>query len=393
MIDATQSTILVVTPIGLEPLAAAEIRAIAPRDAKIRLIRGGVELAADDALLLLLNRHLRTATRVLLRIADFRASAFSELHKRAGRVAWERVLRPGEPVVIRATAHRSRLYHTGGIAERVLRGITERLGGASPLHPERELGLEGAPSDAPPPQLIVVRIVDDLCTISVDTSGDPLHFRGYRLATAKAPLRPTLAAGLLLAAEWDPREPLLDPMCGAGTIAIEAALLAAGRPSVAADRPLACERWPTPPAPSRLTISPKDHLTDPAGPTIFARDHNPGAIKASAANLARAGVEARISLALGEAAALTPPAPTGLILTNPPYGLRVGGGRDGARKAFAALGAALRQRFCGPGLDWRVALLAPDPALAAATGLTLAPRLTLQHGGLTLQLYAGQLRG
>ena len=170
------------------------------------------------------NLHLRTASRVLVRLGDFYAAAFSELRKKAGRLEWERYLRPGQPVALHVTCHKSKLYHSDAVAERVAGAIGDRLGRPTTM-------LKPAESeDDSPPQLVIVRLVNDHCTISIDSSGELLHRRGYRLATAKAPLRETLAAGMLLASGWDVRSPLIDPFCGSGTIAIEAALMRAGLP-------------------------------------------------------------------------------------------------------------------------------------------------------------------
>lgn len=415
--EADPVDLFIVTPPGIESLTLAELHALAPALAPT-VVTGGLEVRGAPALVHLFNHRLRTATRVLLRVASFRAASFAELHQRAGRIPWERYLRPGEPVTIRASAHRSRLYHTGGIAERVLKGIGDRLGVAPPhVTPPRDTNDDEAPSRAtddpdaaaardapaapanpdtpaaappatppaapPAPALILARIVDDRCTLSLDTSGEPLHFRGYRLATAKAPLRPTLAAALLLAAGWRGDEALVDPMCGSGTLVLEAALLAAGHPPGAA-RTFAAERWPAPPP-----AAPAPPLPRASAPLILGSDRDPGAIRAATANAARAGVTDRITLRVADLAELTPPAPTGLVLTNPPYGVRVGEGRQGARRVYQALGRVLRERFAGPGRTWRLALLAPDPGLAAATGLDLAPILRFDNGGLPVALYAG----
>ena len=148
------------------------------------------------------NLHLRSANRVLVRAGEFYAAAFSELRKKAGRLAWERYLAPGQPVRLSVTCRKSRLYHSDAVAERVAGAIGDRLG------KPRRCSRPTKKMRRTRPQLVVVRLVRDLCTISVDSSGELLHRRGYRLATAKAPLRETLAAGMLLASGWD-----LTPRC------------------------------------------------------------------------------------------------------------------------------------------------------------------------------------
>jgi putative N6-adenine-specific DNA methylase len=377
--------LFVVTTPGLEGVVAEEIAAALP-DAPCRRLEGGLEVEADDRGLCRLSLRLRAATRILARVARLRAASFAELHRRAARLPWEDYLRPGAPVVIRATAKRSRLYHTGGIIERVVKGIGERLGEAPALLRETE----AAENDAA--TRLVVRLYRDRCTISVDASGDALHRRGYRLATAKAPLRENLAAGLLLASglrEGDGRA-IVDPMCGAGTIAIEGALLAAGAPP-SRDRPLACAAWPC--FAGDALAREREALPvarAPAAP-IVASDRDPGAIAATRANAERAGALDWIRLETADFAETAPPAARGLVITNPPYGVRIADKRQ-LRAIYRRLGEHLRERFAGDGLDWQLALLAATPALAAATGLPLERRLGLRNGGIAVELFVGPIR-
>ena len=139
--------------------------------------QGGVAFAGDRTAIYRANLHLRTANRVLMRLGDFPAVGFAELRKRAARLPWERCLAPGQPVALRVTCHKSRLYHSDAVAERVAGAIADHLGRPPSVckFDEDEAGT--------PPQLIVVRLVHDHCTISVDSSGELLHRRGYRLAT------------------------------------------------------------------------------------------------------------------------------------------------------------------------------------------------------------------
>ena len=200
---------------GLEPYLEHELRQLGVGD--VRRLAGGVEFAAGLVDVYRANLHLRTAGRVLVRLGHFHAEEFWELEKRAARLEWERYLAPGQPVDVRATCHKSRLYHSDAVAERVARAIGERLGRPA------ELRLPAQDELAGEVQLVNVRLDHDECTLSLDSSGELLHRRGYRLETAKAPLRENLAAGLLIAAGWaaavqqPPSQdavPLLDPFCG-----------------------------------------------------------------------------------------------------------------------------------------------------------------------------------
>lgn len=366
---------------GTEPLVAAELDALGLGPA--RVVPGGVAFRGGWPALVAANLHLRTATRVLVRLAEFPAAGFPALAKRLAEVAWEDVFPAHAParLAVRATAHKSRLYHTGAIAERVHLAVAARLG--APVELARAVDdVEDGPGDSPShATLVVARLERDLCTISVDSSGDPLHRRGYRLATAKAPLRPTLAAALLSAAGWRPGEPLLDPFCGSGTIAIEAALIAAGRPAGAL-RDFACARWPALAAAYPGLRAAAERLSPAPCPfaPISASDRDAGAIAAARANAQRAGVDAAIDFSVRPLAACGPNADRGLVLTNPPYGLRVGRART-LRDLYAHIGHVLKDRFCA----WRAGLLCP-PELRAATGLELRPVLRTRTGGLAVEL-------
>lgn len=367
---------------GLEPIVAAELDGLGLGPA--RVVPGGVAFRGDWRRLVAANLHLRTATRVLVRLAEFTAVSFPTLSRRLVDVPWEDLFPPHAPVrlAVRATAHRSRLYHTGAIAERVHLAVAARLGAPVELarpHDESEDGPEASYSHST--VLLVVRLDRDRCTVSVDSSGDPLHRRGYRLATAKAPLRPTLAAALLAAAGWRPGEPLLDPFCGSGTIAIEAALIAAGRPPGAL-RDFACARWPVLAAAYPALRAAADGLAPAPCPhaPIIASDRDSGAVEAARANARRAGVEAAIAFGVRPFAACDPCGPRGLLLTNPPYGVRVGRART-LRDLYAHIGHVLKTRF----VDWRVALLCPRE-LRVTVGLDLRPVLSTRTGGLAVEL-------
>jgi len=350
---------------------------------------GGVEFSGDLEALYRANLHLRTANRVLVRLGDFAAIGFTELRKRASRLEWERYLAPGQPIALRVTCHKSRLYHSDAVAERVAAAVGDRLGTPPEVRKFDDL------SDETPPQLIVVRLLHDHCTISLDSSGALLHRRGYRLATAKAPLRETLAAGILLAAGWDPAAgdapaPLLDPFCGSGTIAIEAALLAQGI-APGRGRHFAFMQWPDFDAAlwERLLAEAEaqshQQTTQLAGRLrILASDRDAGAIEMAQANAARAGVDGVIEFACQPLSAIAPPTERGWVVTNPPYGVRVSANQD-LRNLYAQFGKVLRTQCPG----WQVAILCSDRQLLGQTGMRLDTRLSLVNGGIPVKLAQG----
>ncbi|GAC1476940.1 MAG: RNA methyltransferase [Gemmatimonadaceae bacterium] len=389
---ATPLSLFAITAPGLESLAARELAALgfAPR-----VDVGGVGFESDAAGLARASLELRTASRIVLRVGEFRAAAFRELERHAGKLAWSRFVARGSPVRFRVTCRKSRLYHSDAVAQR-LHEAAERVAGAriatGARSAEGQSDEDDATDDA---QLFVVRVVHDQVTVSADTSGALLHRRGYRQAVAKAPLRETLAAALLLGADWNPGTPLIDPFCGAGTILIEGALLARRiAPGIARasrePRDFAFRRWPDHdrPAWERAVNRTRETILPRAPAAIVGGDRDAGAVAATAANAARAGVAEDVHVTQRTLSDGGWPEAPGWLVTNPPYGVRVGD-RDGLRNLYAQLGTLSRARLPG----WRVALLSADPRLDAQLGLALPQRWRTSNGGIPVRLISGPVTG
>ncbi len=384
-----------VTAPGLEPFTGQELNALgllpgavtdpdSSLEGSTSIISpqsdGGLTFKGDLSALYRANLHLRTASRVLARLGNFfSATTFPELQKRASHLPWERFLKPGQPVSLRVTCHRSKLYHSDAVARAVAAALADRMGQPSPVRRADE-------ETGDPPQLVVVRLAEDKCTVSVDSSGVLLHKRGYRQAVAKAPLRETLAAALLLASGWDTASPLLDPFCGSGTIPIEAALMARRIPP-GINRRFAFMQWPN--YDEKLWLSIKDiHPTSFAGTfSIHGSDRDAGAIEMSRANAERAGVAESIEFKCQAVSAINPPSGKGWVVTNPPYGLRVSGGKD-LRNLYAQFGNVLRQHCPG----WNLSVLCSDAALLGQMRLKLDTSLELFNGGIRVRLGRGIVR-
>jgi putative N6-adenine-specific DNA methylase len=377
----------VVAP-GLETLALDEaLRLGLP--ATIAPDGGGLEWRGDLRSVLMANVGLRIASRVLVRVASFEARSFVELERHARRIPWARMVSASGAVKFRVTCRKSRLYHSDAVAQRlgdaVLRAIPgARVERARGPNADDDSAIDG---DA---QLFVVRMFHDRCTVSADASGELLHRRGWRQATAKAPLRETMAAALLAASGWDGSAPLVDPMCGSGTIVIEGALMARGIPP-GARRRFAVERWPG--VPPTLGAWVRNELAGRGAveelPVIAGSDRDEGAIRATASNAERAGVSDDLTLAVQTlSAAAFPEAERGWVVTNPPYGVRVGE-TDRVRNLWARLGQLLRERADG----WRVALLSPDAALERQLGIPLREVARTSNGGIPVRLVVGEVGG
>jgi putative N6-adenine-specific DNA methylase len=355
---------LVAAP-GLETLLADEAREAGFADAAPVL--GGVTLNGGWDALMRANLVLRGATRVLVRIGSFRAMHLAQLDKRARKLAWGDWLRPDTPVAVEASCRKSKIYHAGAAAQRVATAIAEEL---------------GAPVVEKAAVTVMARIEDDLVTISLDASGASLHKRGYKEAVNRAPMRETMAALFLRAAGFDGNEPVYDPMCGSGTFVIEAAERALGLVP-GRERRFAFEHLVgfEAGALARLKAGMAPHAT---ALRFYGSDRDVGAMAMSRENAARAGVADITSFSELDVAEITPPdGPPGLVIANPPYGLRLGDRRD-VQGLYAALGKALKSRFKG----WRVAIITTEPGLAKQTMLPfLPPGKPVLHGGIRVQLF------
>ena len=364
-----------VTAPGLASLVAAEFAALGltPREVS----DAGVAFDATLADVLRVNLWSRMTSRVLVRLAVFEARDFATLEKQATKMAWSRVFERGMTARLRVTCRKSKLYHSDAVAERVARGIERSVPGVT-IEVRGKDDEDGA--ELPPAQLVVVRFDHDVCTISADSSGELLHRRGWRQAVAKAPLRETLAAAMLAACEWDGSVPLVDPFCGSGTIGIEAALRVRNiAPGL--NRTFALEQWPGTDA--EMVRAARDEarslMLPPTGVPIVLADRDAGACDAAVANAERAGVLDDVTIAQQSLSDtdLTAIGEAGLILTNPPYGLRVTDGND-IRSLYARLGDVLREG----GTGWRVGMLIPDRQLAAQLRIPMETVLRTTNGGI-----------
>jgi putative N6-adenine-specific DNA methylase len=366
---------------GLEPLALAEALKLG---LPARAEEGGVAWSGDIRSVIAANVGLRIASRVLVRVAEFDARSFIELERWAKRIPWALSVAPGASVRFRVTCRKSRLYHSDAVAQRLGDAVSRAVGG---VRTEADSAGDDEVLDRDA-TLFVVRFFRDRCTVSADASGALLHRRGYRQATAKAPLRETLAAALVAASGWDGTEPLVDPMCGSGTIPIEAALMARRIPP-GAHRAFAVERWPG--VSAELSRAIRAQLGAPAlgaAPAAIAgSDRDAGAIESARGNAARAEVASDVALGVHSISAMPlPEVGRGWIVSNPPYGVRVG---DSARvrDLWAQLGNVLRRRAPG----WRVTLLSPDAALERQLQIPMQLVARTTNGGIPVRIVRGEV--
>ena len=321
------------------------------------------------------NLRLRTVSRVIVRLARFQARTFAELERHSAKIEWSRFIAPGRKFEVRVTSRKSRLYHSDAVAERIGRAVREGTG-AEPAE-----GVQSEEHEGETSQLIIVRLERDEYTVNMDSSGALLHMRGYRRAIAKAPMRETIAAAMLLACEWRADEPLFDPFCGSGTIPIEGAMLARRIPP-GLDRVFAFQQWPWLEAGlwSRMRREAEAGILDKVGAPIIGTDRDEGAIRAATENAARAGVEGHVEFVVSSVSEADVDAGPGWVITNPPYGVRVGTSRE-LRNLYARFGAVMRERFIG----WKLAFLSADHALEAQMRMELEALFRTTNGGIPVR--------
>jgi len=359
---------------GSEDLAADELTAIGIRG---RVLPGGVEFTGRLHEGYLANLHLRTAGRVLMRLQAFTTTRFSELEQQAAAIPWELFLKAGSVSKIQVAVHHCKLHHTDGIAERVRAGIEKRL----PAGPDEA-------ADAR--QQVFVRGVDDRFTVSLDSSGDHLHLRGIKTRPGRAPLRETIAAAALLRAGYSGVEPLVDPMCGTGTFALEAAI-AAKRIPPGWFRSFAFEGWPAfrPQRWAYLRRVAGEQIVRLPQASIFASDIDPEASRALQDQATAHDLQDAVRVQTADFFELEPAdlpvSGPGLVVINPPYGRRLGTPAE-SRELMQAIVDRLRDRFGG----WRFLLVAPGSAVPKSlpAGTVAHP---VFHGGLNVRFLIGRI--
>ena len=368
---------LAVSPPGLEGPLLDEVRGLPGAGNPVRRT-GGVELEGGIEVGFRANLSLRIASRVLGRIGTVDARDRADLRRGLAEVPWERYLR-SEPAEIRAAAHRCRLRHSGLLVDEVRAAIAGRI--------------EGRDGEAGPGPEVLVRGARDRFTVSVDASGELLHKRGYRQETSSAPLRETLAAGLLALCGWEPSQPLVDPMCGSGTIVLEAASIALGR-APGRDRSFALESWPCFDDAVAVRLREEARATEQSAlpAPVLGLDRSGGAVGVSRRNAERAGLDEMVVIErcpIADLGTLPPgrlPEGPGLVILNPPYGKRAGSDRE-LVDFYREIGRMLRERFPG----WQAAVLVPERRLAEALRLDPIAEHPLRNGGIRVRLVRARL--
>jgi putative N6-adenine-specific DNA methylase len=367
--------IFLVVPPGLEQIAKKEVAELFPT-LRTSSTTNELEYECDLQTIYKLNLLLKVPNRVLVRFGEFEATSFQELFTKTVRLPWKLFFKKDVSVKIRTTCHKSKLYHSDAVTERIHQAIESNLAKKVPL-------LKGDSEESHgKQQLIIVRLLRDQVSISIDSSGNPLYMRGYREIVSKAPIRENLAASIILASGWTPEFPLIDPFCGSGTIPIEAALIAKNHPP-GLYRDFAFENWPEFNQ-SYWQNMRREYIQNFVDVTtrIQGSDRNIGSIENARKNAEKAGVNRFIEWKNQSISDVKPYGQPGWIITNPPYGLRISSNKD-IRNLYAQFGNVLRQKFQG----WNVIFLCNSVNLANQTRLKPKSLFSFSNGGINVQAF------
>ena len=360
-------------PRGLAPVLREELAALDAHD--VKEAEAGVAFSGPFDIVYDANLHSRVASRILWRVAQFPYASEDDIYKAALEVRWRDYFSAERTFKVETNAHRSPVKSLDFVTLRVKDGIADHFRDA--------IGRRPSVSSRDPDLRIHAFLDAKQCTLYIDTSGESLFKRGRRDAVGEAPLKKNLAAGILKLAKWQPGTPLLDPMCGAGTFLTEAAEMtlgwAPGRSRDFAFRNLV--RF-NPATWERALADAARHEKPVSALPIFGSDLYGRSLDHARRNLQDAGLEQAVTLKQVNLLELTAPAPSGNIVTNPPYGVRLGE-KERLAEFYPKLGDALKQRFAG----WTAYILSGDADLPKLIRLHASRKTVLFNGALECRLY------
>lgn len=370
-------------PRGLESALAGELGALAARE--IAPADGGVAFAGSFELAYRVNLETRLASRVLWQVGHGAYRDERDIYELARSLDWPRWFRADHTLRVDVAAAHSPLTSLEFATLRIKDAVCDRHRSAAGTRP--------SVSKERPDVRVHAFLSAHEATFHLDTSGEPLFKRGYRREIGEAPLRENLAAGLLHLSGWRPGTTLLDPLCGSGTIVVEAALMALDiAPGI--NRAFGFQKlaWYDGAIWQRIKQAAQRRARPPAAAGLYARDIDASAIRRCRANLAAAGASGAVIVEQGDVLTTASPASPGMIVSNPPYGVRLA---DAAAMAafYPRLGDAFKQRYAG----WSAFLFSGDTRLPKLIGLKSSRRTPLFNGALECRLYeyrmvAGSLR-
>jgi putative N6-adenine-specific DNA methylase len=367
----TKIQLIATTPMGLEAVVAREIKELGYEDMMVE--NGRVTFWGDALAICRANLWLRTADRILLKMGEFPATTFEDLFEKTKALAWPEWIPGDAEFPVNGRSHKSQLSSVPACQAIVKKAIVEKM--KQQYHTEwfAETG---------PRYVIEVALLNDVATLTLDTSGYGLHKRGYRKLVTEAPLKETMAAALILLSRWNAERPLLDPFCGSGTIPIEAAMIG-WNIAPGLRRTFAAEAWHM--VPEALWHQAReeafDLLRDDVPLNISGSDIDPAAIEVAHAAAKSAGLAKELRFSVAPVAQVRPEGDYGCIITNPPYGERLGDEED-VELALRQLGAITK-----PLPNWSVFILNPNKQLEHFFGRPATKKRKLFNGRIECAYY------
>ncbi len=363
---------------GLEALAAQELVNLGAQSVTPGFC--GVAFEGDRPLLYRVNLWARIPFRVLWQLKVFPCQDADDLYRGIQSLDWQQYLTPDYTLAVSATGKTAQLNHTHYTALQVKNAIVDQQ--------QQSLGDRSDVDTQHPDVRVNVHLHRDCCTVSLDSSGSSLHRRGYRPAVGAAPLKESLAAALIELSGWQPHQPFLDPLCGSGTLPLEAGLKALNIAPGQFRQEFGFASWPDFDADQFDQLlqdaerRQQQRLTAP----ILGSDRNPAVIDQARTNAKRCGLDPYLEFEQRELAAVEAPADNGILLCNPPYGERLGD-EKALGPFYKLLGDVLKQRFKG----WTAFVLSGNKGLAQSIGLKSAQRIPIYNGSLPCQLMKYEL--
>jgi 23S rRNA (guanine2445-N2)-methyltransferase / 23S rRNA (guanine2069-N7)-methyltransferase len=363
--------------VGTEDLVATELKSLGAKS--VHRDRGGVHFAGDFALALRANLWLRVAMRVLEPLAEFPAEDADALYEGTRLLPWPDRLTPKHSLAVEASVRDSTVTHSQYAALRVKDAIVDLM--------RERCGARPSVDKKDPDVRVVLRLLRNRATLSLDLSGGALFQRGYRRHSVTTPLKETLAAAVVLASGWDGGVPFCDPMCGSGTIPIEAALIGSNAaPSVR--RRFGVERWPTFSDLDRKLLAQlrqEAHSGERRLPApVHGSDRSKEAVETARANARSAGVS--IDWSVGDAREMRALSPPGTVAFNPPYGERIGPGNKTLKTLYWQLGKRM-----GTFQGHTIAVLSGHSSFEGAFGIRPSSRRSLFNGPIPCELLVYRL--
>ena len=363
---------------GLEPLLVEELESLGATDVSPGFC--GASFKGDRALLYKVNLWARLPFRVLKRLDEFDCKSEDDLFRGIQRTDWSEHLTPDHTLSVSASGKTDALNHTHFTSLRVKDAIVQQ---------QNEMFGERSNIDKDNPDVRVnVHLRHDRATISLDSSGDSLHRRGYRPAVGAAPLKESLASALIQMSDWQPGQAFFDPLCGSGTLPLEAGLQSLKvAPGLFRER-FGFETWLDYDDDlwEQMLNEAEDCQEEDLQAFVGGCDHDPNVLIQAHGNAARCGIEHLVQFQQSELANVEAPADSGILMCNPPYGERLGKDTDlGA--FYKLLGNVLKQRFKG----WTAFVLSGNKALSRNIGLKSASRMPVYNGSILCQLMKYEL--